>query len=334
MTLPYMDIGVAGYGLYLPDGYETAEEIADRAGLKADEVRELGIARKNIPSPDDQPVPMAVKATLQAFEQSGGIKPDDVDAVIWTGEEYKDYIAQTAAIRLQEETGCRKAFAFDLVGQSVTLLQGLRVARDLMIGDRTVHTVLLAGGTRNIDLVDYENPDTRFLLPLSASGAALLLKRDIGKNRLTGTAFRVDPEMADDVFVPGGGTEIPFSVETIGAKVMYYQAARPDVLAGYLAASWPDGLADCAHAALAGRGADYAALRHLPPVPRLRVLGKIGVGPEQSAALDEYGHHGPNDMVLSLDLGIQSGTVQPGSRVVMVTGGIGFTYAAAVLEWG
>ena len=44
--------------------------------------------------------------------------------VIWTGEEYKDYIAQTAAIRLQEETECRNAWAFDLVGQGVTTIQG------------------------------------------------------------------------------------------------------------------------------------------------------------------------------------------------------------------
>ena len=137
----------------------------------------LGIERKCKPTPEDQPIPMAVKAAKQAFERAGGIKPEEVDLVLWTGEEYKDYIAQTASIRVQEETGCRNAWAFDLVDQGVTTVLGLRIARDMMIGDQTIKTVLLAGGTRNVDLVDYTNPDTRFMLPFSASGGAVLLRR-------------------------------------------------------------------------------------------------------------------------------------------------------------
>ena len=176
-----MNIGIVSYGLYFPDGFETAGEVAEKSGLTVDDVKALGIERKFMPAPDDQPVTMAVEAAKQAFEMATEVKPTDVDVVIWTGEEYKDYIAQTASIRLQEETGCHKAWAFDLVGQGVTSILGLRAARDLMIGDETVKTVLLAGGTRNIDLVDYTNPNTHFLLAASASGGAILLKRNMMK---------------------------------------------------------------------------------------------------------------------------------------------------------
>lgn len=331
---PDMDIGLAGYGLYLPDGWETAEDVAAKAGLTPGEVRDLGIGRKVVPSPEDQPVPMASKAAGEALERAEGISPDDVDVVIWTGEEYKDYIAQTASIRLQEETGCRKAYAFDLVGQGVTMVLGLRVARDLMIGDDTVGTVLLAGGTRNIDLVDYENPDTRFLLAASASGAAVVLKKGLSRNRLMGMAFLVDPDMADDVYVPGGGTERPFSLETIGTKLMYFQSFRPGLLAEYLETTWPRRLAEAAAEALGGRKPDYLALRHTAPAQRRRVLDRLGIGPNRSEPLDDYGHHGPNDVVLSLDLGLKKGAVTPGSTVVLVSGGIGFHYAAATIDWG
>ncbi|MFH0786821.1 MAG: 3-oxoacyl-[acyl-carrier-protein] synthase III C-terminal domain-containing protein [Pseudomonadota bacterium] len=327
-------IGMVSYGLYTPAGFETADEIASRSGLTPAEIRALGIERKCKPTLEDQPIPMAVKAANQAFERADGIKPEEVDLVLWTGEEYKDYIAQTASIRVQEETGCRNAWAFDLVDQGVTTVLGLRIARDMMIGDQSIKTVLLAGGTRNGDLVDYSNPDTRFMLPFSAGGGAVLLRRGHERNILHKVAFMVDPEMADEVYVPGGGTEVPFSADNLNSKIMFFQTPRPEVVKTYLEGRWPQALAEAAQKVLSGHSPDYLALRHLNPAQRTAVLKQLGLNPEQSAALDQWGCHGTNDVILSLDLGLKSGALKDGSRLVLVSGGIGFTYAAALIRWG
>lgn len=329
-----MNIGIVSFGFYVPQGFETAAEVAARSGLSVDEVTALGIELKFLPAPEDQPVSMAVKAALQVFQRSRAVKPDDVDVVIWTGEEYKDYIAQTAAIRLQEEVGCRNAWAFDLVGQGVTSILGLRVARDLMFGDRTVNTVLLAGGTRNIDLVDYTNPNTRFLLADSASGGAILLQRDYRENLLLDTRFIVDAAMADEVYVPGGGTAMPFRVENLRSEFMFYQVSDPRILSEYLKKRWCTALADVIKQVAPESTPDYLALRHLTPGDRRRVLEKLKMKPEQSMALSNWGHHGPNDILISLDHGIKIKAVRNGSLVVLASGGIGFTYAAALVQWG
>jgi 3-oxoacyl-[acyl-carrier-protein] synthase-3 len=329
-----MNIGIVSYGLYIPAGFETADEVAAKANLTSEEVTALGIKRKRLPSVDDQPVSMAVNAAKQAFKRANGIKPMDVDVVIWTGEEYKDYIAQTASIRLQEETGCRNAWAFDLVSQGVTAILGLRVARDLIIGDESVNTVLLAGGTRNLDLVDYTNPDTHFLLASSASGGAMLLQRGCDKNRLVAVDFTVDGDMSDEIYVPGGGTKVPFSPDNLDSEIMFYQISRPGVMADYLDRRWTRALAETAKKVLPDLSPNYVALRHLSPADRKSMLDRLGVGPEQSAALDEWGCHGTNDVILSLDLGLKSGAIRDGSHVVLVSGGIGFTYAAALIRWG
>jgi 3-oxoacyl-[acyl-carrier-protein] synthase III len=334
MDITEKKIGIVSYGLYSPAEFETAEEVAVRSGLALEEVRALGIERKCRPGPDDQPIPMAVRAAKQALERAGEIKPEDVDLVLWTGEEYKDYVAQTAAIRLQEEVGCRRAWAFDLVGQGVTTLLGLRLARDMMRSDPSINTVLLAGGTRNVDLVDYRNPDTRWLLPLSASGGALVLRRDGFRHALEEIVFIVDPEMADEVYVPGGGTEIPFRHDNLDSALMFYNAPHPETVRNYLAGRWIEALIETAAKALAGRQADFLALRHLSPIQRRDVLSRLRIDPEQSPALDQWGCHGTNDVLLALNLGLISGAVREGSRVLMVTAGIGFTYAAAVIRWG
>jgi 3-oxoacyl-[acyl-carrier-protein] synthase-3 len=329
-----MNIGLVSFGIYVPQGFETAAEVALQSGLSADEVAALGIELKFLPAPEDQPVGMAVKAARQVFQKTRAVKPADVDAVIWTGEEYKDYIAQTAAIRLQEEVGCRNAWAFDLVGQGVTSILGLRVARDLMLGDATVNTVLLAGGTRNIDLIDPTNPNTLFLLAASASGGAILLKRDHRENLLLDTHFIVDAEMADAVYVPGGGTAIPFRVDNLRSESMFYQVSNPKILAEYLKNRWCAALVEVVKQVVPERTPDYLALRHLSPGERRRVLGELQMKPEQSMSLSNWGHHGPNDILISLDDGLKSKAVRNGSLVVLASGGIGFTYAAALVQWG
>ncbi len=328
-------IGIVSYGIYLPDQMEPSEEVARRAGLTVEEVLALGIRRKYRPSKEDQPIPMAVKAAKQAFERADGVKPEEVDLVLWTGEEYKDYIAQTASIRLQEEAGCRNAWAFDLVGQGITTLLGLRVAHDMMIGDQEINTVLLAGGTRNVDLVDYTNPDTRWLLPISASGGAVLLRRGYAANRLQGTAFLVDPEMADEVYVPGGGTVYPFSPENLGTKIMYYQTPHPEIVSEYLTLRFAKRLTEVIQRAVgAGKSVEYLALRHLSPKDRKQVLSEFSLSLEKSESLEDVGCHGTNDPLVSLDLALKRGTISDGARIVLASSGIGFSYAAAVIHWG
>jgi 3-oxoacyl-[acyl-carrier-protein] synthase-3 len=282
---------------------------------------------------------MAVKAAGQAMERAPDIDPGEIDVVIWVGEEYKDYICQTAGIRVQEELGARNAWGFDLIGQGTTSLIGLRTAQDLMIGDPEVRTILLAGGTRNIDLVDYTNPHTRWMLPTSASGAALLLRRGHPRNRLLGTAFSVDPEMADEVFVRGGGTVRPFSPEILNTGAMFFQVARPQEMEAYLAERLAPRLVGLinrtmAQAELSGQNPDYLALRHLRPQERARVLEGLRLGGEATDALADVGHHGPNDVIISLDRGLKREVVKDGSRVLLAAAGFGFTYAAALIQWG
>jgi 3-oxoacyl-[acyl-carrier-protein] synthase-3 len=328
-------VGLAGYGLYLPEGIETAAQIAARAGLSEAEVIDgLGLVQKTSPGPDDQPGVMAEEAAKGAVA-AAGIDPTTLNVIVWIGEEYKDYICQTAGIRLQEELNAREAWAFDLVGQGTTLITGLRVAADLMAGDEAVNTVMLAGGARTVDLVDYANPDTRWLLPTAAGGGAMLMKRDHGSNRLLGWHMVVDPDMADECFVRGGGTLHPFSPDNLGTAEMFFGTPRPEVVRDYLSEKFAVSLGDAIQGALDDAGlaeANYLALPHLTPDQRRAVLTRFGLDKGQGSDLSEWGHVGPFDPLLGLDLARREGRLQAGDKVVLAAAGIGFTYVAAVIQ--
>ena len=87
-------------------------------------------------------------------------------------------------------------------------------------------------------------------------------------------------------------------------------------------------------AAEAGKSVDYLALRHLPPRDREQVLRELNLTPEKSASLEEVGHHGTNDPLVSLDFALRGERISDGTRVVLASAGIGFSYAAAVIHWG
>ena len=255
MSEPSAVVGLAGLGVYLPARMQSAAEIAELSGLSPERLAELGIAAKALPGPEDQPITMASQAARAALADAGGVDPASVDLVLWTGEEYKDYIAQTASIRLQEECGCRNAWAFDLVGQGITAVLGLKIAWDMMTADQSINTVLLAGGSRNIDLVDYANPDTHFLLAYSASGGAMLLRRGLEQNRLIAAVVETDPAMADEVYVPGGGTEMPFALDNLDSPLMRFTAFHPELHEALSGGAFVDsGWFAVTQSALAGQG--------------------------------------------------------------------------------
>ncbi len=113
----------------------------------------------------------------------------------------------------------------------------------------------------------------------------------------------------------------------------------PELVETYMADQMPRRLVDLIQTTMAngrfpGQAPDYLALQHLRPRERSRVLRGLNLPAGQTDTLADVGHHGPNDVILSLDRGLKRGAIQQGSRVILAASGIGFTYAGALIQWG
>ena len=89
-----------------------------------------------------------------------------------------------------------------------------------------------------------------------------------------------------------------------------------------------------AQAGFTGKAPTISPFAISRPAERGQVLAALGIREKNSDSLADVGHHGPNDVILSLDRAIQKGNVKAGSKVVLAAAGIGFTYAAALIQWG
>ncbi len=332
-------IGIAGVGMYVPATHITAAEIAHETGIPEDVIaRKFGLVQKPIPGPDDQPTAMAVRAARDALAQAD-VRPEDVDVVLCTTEEWKEYPVWTAGIKLAYDLGARRAWAIDVAMRCSTTIGALALAKGLLRSDPDVKTVLIAGGYRNGDLVDYTNPRSRFLINLSCGAGALVLRRDAPRNEVLSTALLVDGSFSLDVVVPAGGTMEPLTAEAIAAGRNRLDVLDPEGMKTRLDALSMQNFLQVIDTALAKSGhtradIDYLNILHMKRSAHDFVLRELGLRDEQSYYLSEFGHVGQQDQMISMIKGQETGRLKDGDLMVMVAAGTGYAWGASVVQWG
>lgn len=334
-----LQVGIVSTGLYLPDQYMTGKEIAEMAGIPVQVVEgKMGIKKKHVPGPNDHTCEMGIIAAKQAIERAR-ISPLEIDIVIYIGEEHKEYPLWTAGIKLQEAVGAINAWAFDVALRCGTTVMALKVAKSLMIADSTIKTVLLAGGYRNVDFIDYQNPRTRFMYNLGAGGGAILLKKEHNENVLLESEIITDGSFSEDVVVVSGGTKHPITKEAIDQRLNKLDVLDPDGMKLRLEQKSMVNFIKVIRESVRKSGykeeeISYIAMLHMKKSAHEYVLKELGLSPEQSIYLEEYGHIGQIDQILSLELALKKGKVTDGDLVVLVSAGIGYAWGATAIKWG
>ncbi len=334
-------IGVLSTAVYVPEGRITAEEIAAQTGgvWSAEDVRDkLGIERKAVPGPDDGAQEMGVRAAQMCIDKAG-IDPMEVDAVLCVGDELREYPMTTSGIYIQERVGARRAWAMDVMQKCSSFAAGLRVARGLLRGEHSTRTVLIAGGYRNGDLVDYRNPRVSFMYNLAPGGGAALLRKGHCENELVGIALASDGALARHVVARHGGTESPFTPETAARDQRCLDVVDQEGMRRLLGERSHGNFLRVVREAVAEAGATdadiaYLAVLHMKRSAHEGLLQDLGMRAEQSIYLSDYGHIGQFDQLLSLELALDRGLVRPGDLVVGVGAGIGYSWGAFAIRWG
>ena len=329
-------VGITGLGTYLPEGRISAAELASATGLPAWVVEEkLGLLERVVPGSDDHPTAMGVWAAERALNDAG-VSADDVDVVISITEEYKEYPVWTAGIKLAYDVGARNAYAYDIGQKCGTTVLALKQAKDLLTADDSVSTVLIAGGYRNSDLIDLQDPDVRFMFNLGAGGGAVVVQRGRG-HELLGSSFITDGSFSLDVLVPVGGTKAPLAAANVGE----YRLRVPDPpgMKQRLEDSSLANFITVVERAVQRSGATtrdiaYLAMLHVKRSAHAYLLGRLGLSEEQSTYLERYGHIGQVDQILSLELARDAGKLRQGDLAVLVAAGVGYVWNAMCVRWG
>ncbi len=335
------NIGILGTGIYIPENKMTAKEIADSTqGTWTEDavIKKLGIIEKPIPGIKDGTQEMGVWAAFDALRNTG-VNPLDIDLIISIGEEWKEYPLTTTAIYIQEKIGADKAWAFDLQQRCCSTVSAMKVAKDMMISDPAINTVLIAGGYRNGDFVDYTDASMSMMFNLGAGGGAIILHQGMNKNLLHSSHIITDGSLARDVGVLYGGTCQPITKENVDKAYKSLQVFDVEHMKNRLNEVSMKNWLKCIDQAFKKSGIkqnklDYLAVLHFKRSMHDYIIEELQLKKENSIYLENYGHLGQIDQILSLHLALKTGQVKNGSVISMISAGIGYAWAANVISWG
>lgn len=332
-----MNVGIVATGTYVPSTTMSAADLAEATGIPEHIVTDkLGMLRKPIPGPDDHPCAMGARAAQAALHKSG-VDPLEIDVILSISEEYKEHPLMVSGIKIQQLVGARNAWAVDVAQRCCTTIAALSLAKGLMASDDRVNTVLLAGGYRNGDLIDYRNPRVSFMYSLAAAGGALLLRRNHGKNLVESASMISDGDFADDVHVHAGGTVAPVEASHLGTGAMMLDVTDIDAMKARLAERSHPNFMRVIREAAARSGfdaVDYLGLLHMKRSAHRAVLQELGLGEEAAVYLEDYGHMGQLDPIFCLELGASSGRLKAGHRAVLASAGVSYAWGAVGVRWG
>jgi 3-oxoacyl-[acyl-carrier-protein] synthase-3 len=327
--------GIAETGVYFPPQIETAYELAEKTGIPEDVIiNKFGLVQKHVSGSSVHASDMAIAAARPIMKR---IDPSEIDVIIYFGSPHKDYPVWSSAPKIQHELGAKNAYAFEMMNVSSCFPIALKVAKDMLVSDLTIENILLAGGCKESQIIDYENPRSRFMFNFADGGAAALIRRGVN-NSILGSSFITDGSFHNDIKVPAGGSAAPASPDTVRDRLHYIDVTDPISMKERLDAVSIPNFLTVVKKAVENSGYRVEDIDLLLPLHTKKslfydLLQGLGLNENQAIYLNHHGHMSALDPCVGLHFAKKEGRIKKGDLVVAVSAGTGYTWTATAIKW-
>lgn len=332
-------VGIAAVGSYIPAGLETSREMAEKSGFPEYVfVEKIGIRQKPIAAPDEHPSDMGVKAALDALERAQ-VGPEAIDVVVFSGVGFYDYGVWSPAARIQHEIGARHGFAYEVRNGCCSGNLGLHLAGRQLLADPDLEYALVVSSDVFSRLVNYADERILSMFPGGDGATAVVLRKNHPDNRLLSFAGRSDGSLAEAISVPLGGTRVPWNAESLAAGLGCWRIDDPERLAAVFTEVYLENYVGVVREALTKCGRrtsdiDFLFTNQVKKSTLDSIFSELGLSPEQTCrTMEFYGHQAASDTFLALAQSLDEGRIGKGDLVVLASSGIGFHWAATVIQY-
>lgn len=334
-----VNVGILSIGSYVPEEIHDFNYISEQSGIPAEVVRDkFGIKQVHKAGPDESVSDMGTKAALKALE-AAGLSPLDIDMVVYCGSEYKDYYLYNCAAQIKYNIKADNAESFEIHNLCSAGVYSLKVLKSMMITDERLQKVLVVSSSKEGDLINYKDSDSRFMFNFGDGAAAWILERNLGRNVILETAMISDGQFAADVSTPGIGCvnfgnfdNMPKEDRYLRVRDVKDMKRRLDpITLGYFYK-----VMDLAVERSGYKPADVGFLApiHMKKSMLMGILEHFELTEDKTFLLVDYGHVQSADCFISMLEGSKCGRLQDGDIVVTVSAGTGYTWASTVIKWG
>jgi len=321
---------IEGIGSYSPPNIMTNDDLSRIVDTTDEWIRtRTGIRERRI-SKDETTSDMAVKAGREAL-LNAKIDPEEIDLLI-VATITPDMPFPSTACLTQHKLGLRKIPAFDIEAACSGFIYGLEVARAMMLNGQ-YQKALVIGAEKLSTITDWEDRTTCVLFG-DGAGAAVLSKSDNPGVGILGTHLGADGSEKEILFMPGGGSAIPATHESIDHKDHFLKMQGREVFKIAVRA-----MADSAQRILESSGlkAEDVTLV-VPHQANIRIIealvSRLGIGLDKCKInLDRFGNTSAASIPIALDEAMRNARFKPGDVILLVAFGAGLTWASTLIRW-
>jgi 3-oxoacyl-[acyl-carrier-protein] synthase III len=319
-------------GVAVPPGVLTNADLT-RMLDTSDEwiVERTGIRERHIARPDQSVAMLSCEASVKALDQAG-LTAKDVDAIV-LATATPDRLLPSTACDLQALLGADRAAAFDISAACPGFVFAITVGEGLIASEQS-EVVLVVGAEKLSTITDFQDRSTGILFGDGAGAAVLRRARGQDGRGILSTFLKSDGKLAPLLYIPGGGAADPISEKVVCERSHYMKMAGREVFKAAVLT-----MAEACDEALrrAGVTADEVDLL-IPHQANVRIIEATAKHAGMSmdkvmVNVDRYGNTSSASIPLALDQAVAEGRVKPGSLLLLVAFGAGFTWGSAVIRW-
>jgi 3-oxoacyl-[acyl-carrier-protein] synthase III len=322
---------VASVGVAVPPGVLTNADLTRMLDTSdAWIVERTGIRERHIARAEETVARLSQEASARAMA-AAGVTADHLDAIVLATAS-PDRLLPSTACDLQALLGAENAAAFDIGAACPGFVYALTVAEGLIASGQS-ETVLVVGAEKLSTITDFQDRSTAILFG-DGAGAAIVRRSSQPGRGILATFIKSDGRLAPLLYRPGGGSADPISERVVCERSHYMKMAGREVFKAAVRT-----MADACDEALrrAGVTADQVDLL-VPHQANLRIIEAIAkhAGFPMSRVMvnvERYGNTSSASIPLALEQAVEEGRVGPGSVILMVAFGAGFTWGSAVIRW-
>jgi 3-oxoacyl-[acyl-carrier-protein] synthase-3 len=323
---------MASVGVAVPPGILTNADLT-RMLDTSDEwiVERTGIRERHIAGPNQSVAMLSCEASVKALEQAG-YTARDVDAIV-LATATPDRLLPSTACDLQALLGADRAAAFDISAACPGFVFATGVAEGLIASGQS-EVVLVVGAEKLSTITDFQDRSTAILFGDGAGAAVVRRCSEPNGRGILSTFLKSDGKLAPLLYRPGGGAVDPISEKVVCERSHFMKMAGREVFKAAVLT-----MAEACDEALrrAGVTADEIDLL-IPHQANIRIIeatAKHAGLPMDKVMVnvDRYGNTSSASIPLALAQAISEGRVKPGSLLLLVAFGAGFTWGSAVIRW-
>ncbi len=323
---------IMGMGSYLPPKKLTNHDLEKMVDTNNEWIMErTGIFSRSIAEDGQGTSDLALFAAQEALKNSG-LKPQDIEMLIFATVT-PDHLMPSAACYLQAKLGLGNIMAFDLNAACSGFVYGLSIADQFI---RTGHykNVLIIGAEILHHKVNYEDRGTCILFGDGAGAAVVSRCPENSESMILSSHSHADGTLANLLYVPSGGSVMPFTQETLDSKEIFVVMNGREIFKHAVRA-----MAQCCQEALDANNMtkddiDWV-IPHQANVRIIEAVAKHFDIPLEKVIIniENMGNTSAATIPVSLHECLTSGKIKKGDLILLTAFGAGLTSGSVLLRY-